>query len=160
MDKPPDPPPPPNAPVYCSTSKAAPTLDLVIAVPHALLALLGLVILTESDNDGDEVGEAIGDVFGTALLIEGGAVALLYGLSARSGFKYADKLGTPDGIKKLLLRAGQDGVALATLAPSIGSIAPRAIATLFGLPLSGMRLKTLSVLTSTTSSVVRPSSVT
>jgi len=30
-----------------------------------------------------------------------------------SGFKYADKLGTPDGIIKMLLKAGEDGTALA-----------------------------------------------
>ncbi|HEX6132082.1 MAG TPA: hypothetical protein VF044_10140, partial [Actinomycetota bacterium] len=33
--------------------------------------------------------------------------------STSSGYKYADKLGTPDGVSKLLLRAGPDGTALA-----------------------------------------------
>lgn len=35
--------------------------------------------------------------------------------STSSGWKYADKLATPDGVSKLLLRAGPDGVALALL---------------------------------------------
>ncbi len=79
MTRPPDPPPPAHVPIDCTESNAAPVLDLLVAVPNGLIALVGLAILSEGD---DEISEAIG----STLLIIGGLTALLYGLSARSGF--------------------------------------------------------------------------
>jgi len=85
MTKPPNPPPPAHVPIYCTESRAAPVLDVIVAVPNGIIALAGLAILG-SDNTDDPTSDAIGDIFGTMLLVGGGLTALVYGLSARSGF--------------------------------------------------------------------------
>ncbi len=86
MTKPPDPPPPAHVYIYCTESNAAPVLDLLVAVPNGLMALAGLAIIAGSDSD-DEFEEGIEEAVGYSLLISGGITALVYGLSARSGFK-------------------------------------------------------------------------
>lgn len=89
VDSPPSHQPPAGTPVYCTTSRAMPVLDVIIAVPNALVALIGVAIVADGD-DGTENDE-IADAIGTGFIISGGIPAALYGASAYSGFKKTRK---------------------------------------------------------------------
>jgi hypothetical protein len=77
--------PPPQFPLDCTTSRAAPVIDTIIAAPHALLAVVGVAAMSDADSDSETDG--IAHVLGGLIFLYGLSVTLVYGLSAHSGYR-------------------------------------------------------------------------
>jgi hypothetical protein len=82
---------PPLPPGDCTRSKSAPTTDAAVAVAGAVGLAVGTVLMTQGGCSGG--GDACGApaAAGFLLALPSGALALLYGLSARYGYHHVDR---------------------------------------------------------------------
>jgi len=84
VEKPAEPPLPPGP---CTTSRAAPVADTVVAVGAGVVAVLGLVVLSAASNShGDS--NTIGTALGALMLVPSVPILVIDGSSAHYGFHH------------------------------------------------------------------------